>query len=291
MPEYRSAPDDIRRDDVKATSMMAKAAPARTAESATYQIRALERGLDLLEAFSPAKPELSVAELAAVTELPKPTIVRLLSVLLDRSFIERAVDGERYRLGVKTLEVGSIYLQSTSLEAEAKPIMQRLVASTNQTVNLGILDRFEVVHIQVVAPDRPVRFWADIGKREEAHVSGLGKVLLSGLDDAQFADYLRRPRIAKTANTLVSNDALQAAVINACEEGYAIDDEESSEGVRCIAAPIRNQSGAIVAAISISGARSEFRSGQLPGFIRLVKQAGRDISARLGYTLAERPTS
>ena len=263
---------------------MARSADGQSTEQATYQIRALERGLDLLEAFSPAKSELSVAELAAATDLPKPTIVRLLSVLLDRRFIGRAADGERYRLGVKTLEVGSIYLQSTSLEAEAKPIMQRLVSSTNQTANLGILDQYDVVHIQVVAPDRPVRFWAEIGKRGEAHVSGLGKVLLAGLDAAQFADFLSRPRLAKTPNPLVSTTDVQTAVKSARDEGYAIDDEESNEGVRCVAAPIRNQMGAIVAAISISGARSEFGSGQLPGYIRLVKKAGDDISTRLGYT-------
>ncbi len=143
-------------------------ASSGAAEPATYQIRSLERGLDLLEAFSLARPELSVAEIAAATGLPKPTVVRLLSVLLDRRYVQRGSDGERYRLGVKTLEVGGIYLQSTSLEAEAKRIMQRLAGAANQTANLGILDGFDVVHIQVVAPDRPVRFWAEIGKREDA---------------------------------------------------------------------------------------------------------------------------
>ena len=260
------------------------------AEQSTYQIRALERGLDVLEAFRVAKPELSVADVSQMTGLPKPTVVRLLSVLLNRRFIERAADGERYRLGVKTFEIGSTYLQSTSLESEAKPIVQRLVASTNQTANLGVLDQFEVVHIQVVAPDRPVRFWAKIGKREEAHVSGLGKVLLSGLDEATFASYLRLPRERKTANTLVTESDVRSAVEHARTDGYAVDNEESDIGVRCVAAPIRNRSGAVIAAISISGVRSEFGADQLPGFIRLVKEAGDEISTRLGYSTQE-PTT
>lgn len=259
-----------------------------TAERSTYQIRALERGLDLLEAFTPASPECSVTDLAAATNLPKPTVVRLLSVLASRSFVEHVPDSDRYRLGVKSLEIGSAYLQSTSLEAEAKPIMQRLAEQTNQTANLGILDRFDVVHVQVVAPDRPVRFWAEVGKREDAYLSGLGKVLLSGLDDARFAAYLRQPRTAKTPNTLIDADDLRREIERTRERGYALDDEESNLGVRCVAAPIRDRTGQIAAAISISGVRAEFENDQMNRYIEAVTRAAADISARLGFSGQER---
>lgn len=255
-----------------------------TTDRGTYQIRALERGLDLLEAFTPAHSECSVADLAAATGLPKPTIVRLLSVLAGRSFVEHVAASDRYRLGVKTLEIGSAYLQSTSLEAEAKPIMQRLADETNQTANLGILDRFEVVHIQVVAPDRPVRFWAEVGKREDAYLSGLGKALLSGLDEPVFARYLTQPRTAKTPNTLVDADGLRRAIAQTRAQEYALDDEESNPGVRCVAAPIRDRTGNIIAAVSISGARAEFGPDQMDRYITDVTRAAADISARLGYT-------
>lgn len=255
-----------------------------TAERGTYQIRALERGLDLLEAFTAASPECSVADLAAATGLPKPTIVRLLSVLASRSFVEHVPDSDRYRLGVKSLEIGSAYLQGTSLEAEAKPIMERLAEQTNQTANLGILDRFEVVHTQVVAPDRPVRFWAEVGKREDAYLSGLGKVLLSGLPAPDLARYLARPRAAKTPHTLVDAADLRREVEQTRERGYGLDDEESNPGVRCVAAPIRDRAGQIVAAISISGARAEFDPDQMRRYIADVTRAAAAISARLGYT-------
>lgn len=255
-----------------------------TAERGTYQIRALERGLDLLEAFTAASPECSVADLAAATGLPKPTIVRLLSVLASRSFVEHVPDSDRYRLGVKSLEIGSAYLQGTSLEAEAKPIMERLAEQTNQTANLGILDRFEVVHTQVVAPDRPVRFWAEVGKREDAYLSGLGKVLLSGLPAPDLARYLARPRAAKTPHTLVAAADLRREVEKTRDRGYGLDDEESNPGVRCVAAPIRDRAGQIVAAISISGARAEFDPDQMRRYIADVTAAAAAISARLGYT-------
>ncbi len=259
--------------------------PAPTNERATYQIRALDRGLDILEAFTLADPELTIGQIGERAGLPKPTVVRLLSVLADRGYVERVPGAERYRLGVRTLEVGSVFLQSTSLEAEARPIMRRLADETGQTANLGILNLLQVVHIEVVAPDRPVRFWAMIGYREDAHVSGLGKVLLAALPARERDAYLRRPRQQATLRTMTDPDVLRAELELTATRGYAIDDEESNVGVLCVAAPIRNGKGAVEAAVSISGPRAEFDAdGNMERFTALVQAAAADISARLGWS-------
>ena len=258
----------------------------------TYQIRALDRGLDILEAFSLAEPELTISQIAENAGLPKPTVIRLLSVLTERGYVERLPDVERYRLGVKTLEVSSIYLQSTTIEAEAHPIMTRLANQTRQTANLGILDRHQVVHINVVAPDRPVRFWASIGKREDAYVSGLGKVLLGSLEPEELDAYLTQSLPAVTPHTITDGGRLRAEIEEAIRTGYALDREESNLGVFCIAAPIRKANGQIVAAISISGLKDEFEHGnQMDVFADLVMAAGAEISARLGWndTSTSRP--
>lgn len=252
---------------------------------ATYQIRALDRGLDILESFSLQNPELSIGQIGERTNLPKPTIVRLLSVLTERGFVERVPGAERYRLGVRTLEVGSVFLQSTSIETEANPIMRRLADETGQTANLGILDRYDVVHIEVVAPDRPVRFWASIGKREEAHISGLGKVLLAALPATEIDAYLPQPRTRITENTITEASALHVELQLVAQQGYAIDNEESNPGVVCIAAPIHDATGRIAAAVSISGLRAEFESeNNMQRLIELVTTASSDISARLGWS-------
>lgn len=249
----------------------------------TYQIRALDRGLDILEAFSLARPELTIGQIQTRTDLPKPTIVRLLSVLSERGYVERVAESERYRLGVRTLEVGSVFLQSTSLEAEARPVMRRLADQTGQTANLGILDNFQVIHIEVVAPDRPVRFWASIGKREDAYFSGLGKMLVSALADEELAPWLQRPRIALTPNTLVGVDELREELNRIRTQRFAIDAEESNIGLMCIAAPIIDGSGQMVAAVSISGLRAEFdENGNMDRFTAHVQRAAEEISARLG---------
>jgi DNA-binding IclR family transcriptional regulator len=259
-----------------------KSAPA--AERATYQIRALERGLDILEAFSLAEPELSVGQIAERTDLPKPTVIRLISVLADRGYVERVADAERYRLGVKTLEVSSVYLQSTSLEAEARPIMAELARATGQTANLGILDRGQVVHIEVMAPDRPVRFWASIGKREDAYVSGLGKVLLAALPTGDREAYLAQDFPAVTPFTITDAERLRADLDEVGQNGFAVDREESNVGVVCLAAPIRSAGGQTMAAISISGLKVEFDAGDtMTRYAQQVMAAADEISVRLGW--------
>lgn len=254
----------------------------KIADKGNYQIRALDRALDVLESFSANQPELGISDLATSTGIPKPTIVRLLSVLADRGYVERATQTERYRIGVRALALGSVYLRGTSMEKEAEPIMSELVKSTNQTANLAVLQGYEVVHVQVVAPDRPVRFWASVGTREEAYYCGLGKVLLAELDDASLEKYLRQEREARTPNTLTSADALGRELNRVRNSGFALDDEESNLGVRCIAAAVRNGTGEAIAAISISGRKEEFEKSQIEHMARLVVAAADKISARLG---------
>ncbi len=269
---------------------MAALKPETNADRVTYQIRALDRGLDILEAFAPTQPELSIGQIAERAGLPKPTVIRILSVLTERGYVERLPDVERYRLGVKTLELSSVYLQSTTIEAEARPIMSRLANETRQTANLGILDQNQVVHIEVVAPDRPVRFWASIGKREDAYVSGLGKVLLGALEPAALDAYLAQERPAITQYTTTDGGRLRAEIEEAARRGYAVDREESNLGVYCIASPIRNASGRIVAAVSISGLKVEFEpDGQMTKLANLVMAASAEISARLGWPVSREP--
>jgi DNA-binding IclR family transcriptional regulator len=254
-------------------------------ERGSYQIRALDRGLDILEAFSLQEFELTIGQISEKAGLPKPTVIRLLSVLTERGYVERIADSGRYRLGVRTLEVSSVFLQTTTVEAEARPIMQQLADATGQTANLGILDRGQVVHIEVVAPDRPVRFWASIGKREDAYVSGLGKVLLSALPAAELDAYLQGPFPEVTPHTITDAEVLRLDLEQTAARDYAIDNEESNVGVVCVAAPIRSSTGQVTAAISISGQRAEFDAeGHLQTYIVHVQDAAARISARLGWT-------
>jgi DNA-binding IclR family transcriptional regulator len=259
------------------------AAPDDQGTGSNYQVRALERALDILDAFSLTTPELSLTRLAERVGLPKSTVVRLVSILVDRRYLERVPDSELLRIGVHVFELGSIYIQTTSLETEARPIMARLAAETGQTANLGILDRGDLVHIAIEPPDRPLRYWATIGKREDPHYTGLGKILLAGLSEVLLDRHLAEHELVRcTEQTITDPAALRAELERVRQQGYALDDEESSLGLRCIAAPILDRSGKTVAAVSISGSTAEFADAVMPAYVAAVVRTGRDISRRLG---------
>lgn len=254
------------------------------AEVANYQVRALERGLALLDAFSLAEPELSLTALAARAGLAKSTATRLLAVLEARGYLERSPDTERYRIGVRAFELGSLYIQTTSLEVEAQPVMAQLAHECEQTANLGVLSGADVVHLVVVPPDRPIRFATAVGGRDRAHATGLGKALLAALDDGALADLVARHGLpSRTARTLATLDALRADLAVVRDRGYAFDDEEAFAGLKCVAAPIRDDKGRVVAAVSVSGPAAEFGPANLPRYAVAVTDAARAISDRLGH--------
>jgi DNA-binding IclR family transcriptional regulator len=251
-----------------------------------YHVRALERALDLLDAFTISEPELSFSELVSRIDLAKSTTFRLIAILEERGYLERSPDTDRYRIGIRAFEIGSIYIQSTQIEAEAQPFLHQLALTCNQTANLAVLDHDQIVHIAVVAPDRPIRYYATIGQREYAHSTGLGKALLCDHDDeqlARLAEHMGLPK--KTERTIVDLDKLSAHLAHVREQGYAIDDEESVLGLTCIAAPIRDERNRIVAAVSVSGPLFDFSAEQRPELIDAVLNASKSISARMGNAI------
>jgi IclR family transcriptional regulator, KDG regulon repressor len=262
--------------------------PARESGGPNYQVRALDRALDILDSFSLQQSQLSLTEIAERGNLPLSTAKRLVSVLEERGFLEQVPESDTYRIGIRAFEVGSIYIQSTTIEAEAHPSLERLAQKCQQTANLGVMNRGEVVHIAVVAPDRPIRYFARLGEREQAYYTGLGKALLSDHSDEELDLYASSTQlVARTRRTITTPELLKMHIQEVRQRGFAMDDEESVVGLRCIAAPIRNAKGEIVAAVSISGASFEFSEDVLADYIESVKAAASEISTRLGYNVRE----
>jgi DNA-binding IclR family transcriptional regulator len=254
-----------------------------------YQVRALERALQLLGAFSLERPELSLSELAIATDLAPSTALRLLAILARYGYVERSPDTERFRIGVGLFERGSIYIQTTSVEAQAQEPLERLARETNQTASLAVLDRTDIVHIAVVQPAKPIRYYAPVGQREMAHCTGLGKVLLTGLsDDALQKVIEQRGLPGRTDRTITTPASLRAHLDEVRRRGFAIDDEESLIGLRCVAAPVFDDRNQITAAISASGPAAEFNDGTIPEILDAVRQAAETVSKRLGHGVQSR---
>lgn len=256
--------------------------PTRNDEP-TYQVRALERGLQVLGDLAAGSQPASLQDLHQRLGFNKATLLRLVDVLQRQGFIESDPESGRYRLGIRAFEVGNAYLANAPLEQIAQPYLQKLSEQTAQTANLGVLAGNEVVHLASVAPDRPLRFQTRTGFRDQLHATGLGKVLAAHLaPEAQEVLLRQAPFPARTSHTITEADALRAQFALIQANRFAEDREENTAGLVCLAAPVRDARGQVVAALSISGLAHEFTDASRPALLDALWATTAAVSRRLG---------
>jgi IclR family acetate operon transcriptional repressor len=269
------AMDDKATDD-KATDDSAAASQARPGR--TYHVAALSRGLAVLTELAVIGAPATLATLSQRTKVPKSTLVRLLSVMIELEYVTRTDARPAFWLGPSVMPLGRAYAASLDITAVAKPVLAGLAAESGQTANLGVLDGTEVVHLCVVEPDRPIRFLAAAGSRDGTYHTGLGKLLLAQLDPAELPRHVpSEPFPARTRHTIRNHDQLAAVLAEIRREGYAFDDQEGDLGVRCLAAPVRVD-GKVIAAVSISGPAGELEADAHPGFLLLLRAAAASLA-------------
>jgi IclR family acetate operon transcriptional repressor len=216
-------------------------------------VKVLHKTLDILEAIKRQPSGLRLAEVSRFVRLPKPTVYRILATLEARGYLDRSEEAS-YRLGKRFLQLEDETPFEQLLNRAAQPVIDKLVASCRETVNLGVLDGGDVVVINTMESPQAVRMASKVGNRRYLHSSALGKILLSGMSDAQIVRVVRirgMPRL--TPNTIVSEKALLAEIHRVQAQGYAMDDQENESDGRCIAATVGGPNGRVVGALSISG--------------------------------------
>jgi DNA-binding IclR family transcriptional regulator len=259
--------------------------PRTASLEANYQVRALKRGLAILASFSPDQPSLSLAEVSGRLSIPKATALRLLECLRGEGFATYDPASARYSLGPRAFEVGSAYVGASPLEQHGPPLLRRLAKDTGQTANLGILDGFTVLHLAVAEPERPLRYHSRAGERDALHCTALGKVLIAEWTPErlrELASEVGLPR--RTPSTFTELARLQTELARVRERGYAEDREEGALGLRCLAAPVRDARGDVIAAVSISGAAAEFEGDHHALLLASLLEQSRALSHRLGWT-------
>lgn len=213
----------------------------------------LHKTLDILENLKEEQSGVRLADLSRNVELPKATVYRILSTLESRGYVDRRQDGG-YCMARKFFDLKRDIPIQQRLPRDSQPLMDKLVDSCKETVNLGILDAGEVVVINTVESPQSVRMSSKIGNRRHLHATGLGKVLLAGMTDPEVLRLIRLKGLPRlTANTIVAKNALMNEIHRVREQGFAIDNQENEIDGRCVGAPIHGPDGAIVAALSISG--------------------------------------
>ncbi len=254
-------------------------------DKSEYIIQAVSHALDLLEQFHDDVDELGVTELSKRLKLHKNNVFRLLATLESRGYIEQNKATENYRLGLKALELGQTFIKQMGLLRQAKPILERMVEESNETSYVAIYKENHIVYLDVVETSLTVRVVSRVGSRLPAYCTAAGKVHLAHMSEEELEEVLSAQNfIQHTPTTLASKNALNAELVKVREQGYALDNEELDQGVRCISAPIRDYTRRIVGAISISGPSMRISDERLEKeLIPLVLKASADLSTRLGY--------
>jgi DNA-binding IclR family transcriptional regulator len=203
----------------------------------------------ILDAFDGDDQVLTLAQVSAASGLPKSTVHRLIEQLRTLGWVERDHNNE-YRVGMRLFELGGLAMQRNQLLDAALPHLYALAGETSMTVQLGVLDRGEVVYLERIALGS-YRVPTRLGGRMPAYCTGLGKAMLAFDEDAA-GDVLARRLPRRTARTLTDPVALRAALERVRETGVAVDEAEAFDGIECVAAPIRN-SGRAIGAVSVTG--------------------------------------
>ena len=251
-------------------------------------VQTIERISVILDTLGQNPQGISIRDLSSKVSLPKGTTHRLLSSLSYLGYVRQDPKTRNYLLGFKLVELGNILLGQLDLRKEAAHFLNDLAERTKETVHMVILDRNEVVYIDKVEGDHNpsgLRMASRIGLRNPAHSSAVGKVLISHLPGEELNQFFKGRGLAKrTENTITDTAQLKEHLKIVRNQGYAIDDEENEKGVRCVGAPIYNEAGNAVAAISVSGPAFRVTKKLVQeSLTKEVMETASKISQRLGY--------
>jgi IclR family KDG regulon transcriptional repressor len=247
-------------------------------------VKSVSRALDIIDIVSSKKDGLGVTEIAKQMDINKSSVYRILSTLVQYGYMEQDEETSRYKLGYKFLEMSSKLLESIDLRKEAKPYLQELEKETNEVIHLVVYDQGEVIYIEKLEGTETLRMHSKVGKRAPMHCTAVGKAILAHLPFNVVLDILERKGMPRhTDKTITDKDEFLKELAQVKQKGYALDLEENEYGIRCIAVPIFDHVGKVIAAVSLSGPTIRMTDERIEQLQARMRQIGKQISARLGY--------
>src|SRR5438874_279860 len=248
-------------------------------------VQSIERALDLLEYLARSSTWAGISELSAATGQPVGTVHRLLQTLMARNYVVRDSRTRRYALGPAFRMLAGAELLTPNWNEIATPFLRELVEISGETANLAVLERNRAVYEAQAQPSRLVRMFTALGNRVPLHCTGCGKVLLAYQPDSVVASIVAEEGLPRyTETTITDPGQLQKELEMIRNQGYAIDNGEQEEGVRCIAVPVYGSKGKVIAALSISGPSSRVDSRHIPTLLPHLKRISAAISSALAIS-------
>lgn len=249
-----------------------------------YQVRSVNRAIDILERLA-AQPGLTLTQLASTLEMPKSTCFNILQTLVARGLLTESPDTGRFRLGATAIRLGGACLDQLDVRQTARPVMERLSTDAGETVILAVMQEpnLDVIYIDKVVSSKAVVANSDLGRKDKAYCTALGKAMLAWLPSERLERYLRSTKLVPvTPRTVTSPGALREQLSLVRAQGWAINDGELDNEGGGVAAPIFDHTGQAVAAISLAVPRFRMSPDRLQGLTAQVLTATREISFRLG---------
>jgi IclR family KDG regulon transcriptional repressor len=250
-----------------------------------HTAQSVERAFGVLNILKDSESAMSVSDIARALKLSPPTVHRFLTTLKKCRVVEQDPQTRRYSLGLELLLYSKAVLDRLNWRSRAHPLLGDLSREVGETVFMGILDGYDLVYIDHVdSLDHSLRMTPQIGRRQDAHCTAMGKVLLAYLEPARLKEFLARSRLPKrTKDTITKPQTLRKALEKVRALSYAVDHQESEVGICCVAAPIFGIPGGTMAAISISGPSERLEQ---KGLETHLKAAVRATAARISQAIS-----
>src|SRR5262252_6544487 len=257
--------------------------PARAKEGERRRLSSVATAIELLKAFSEDEVEIGISTLAKRLGVAKSTAHRLASTLVSENLLEQDRATGKYRLGLALFRLGTLVRRRMNVSEVARPLLFSLREKTNETVHLAILDGTDIMYVYFLESTQAVRMRSDLGLRKPAYCTAEGQAILAFRPPEVVQVVIRKGLHARTPQTITDPDKLMKALETVRQKGCAVEDEESEIGVRCIAAPVRDDAGEVVAAVGVAGPVSRLSKKALTAFMPHVIATAGNISQRLGH--------
>jgi IclR family KDG regulon transcriptional repressor len=247
-------------------------------------VQSLARGLDLLQILVESDSSLGITEIGQRLGVDKSTAHRLAATLISRGLVSQDPDTHRYQPGMELVHLGRQVLDRVELRSVAKPWLRALRDRTGESAHLAVAVGPRAVYVDIVESGETLNVATEIGRTAEPHCTAIGKALMAHLPPDKLAALLGDSPLARfTPRTIIASDDLAAHLTLVRRRGYATDDEEFTPGVRCVAAPIRDFHGAVIATMGVSGPAVRVTAERLPEIGAIAVECAGQVSRLLGY--------
>ncbi len=243
----------------------------------------VKRISDILRCFTTGNPERGVMEISRQTGLHKSTTSRLLSSLESEGLVDKNPESGKYRLGLEIIHLAGAVLEQIGLRQAAHMALRELANITQETINIAVLHGDACINIESIKSPQPIQYAGQLGRRNPLHCTSTGKIFLAFMSADESRQWLSQPLEAFTPSTITDLTALEEDLQKTRQLGYASAHDEFDEGLSAIAAPIRDISGRVVAALSISGPSFRMGAEQITHYAPRLTAAAQKISNQLGY--------